>query len=99
MTALAAFGYGFLGAFLLNIVRLAELANKPKIERQPTFSDWLWVVQFLGLPVVGGALSWVYHADGVNLKPLLAMNIGLSAPLMLKAMAAVAPEKPPQNTD
>jgi hypothetical protein len=27
MTALAAFGYGCLGAFLLNIVRLAELAE------------------------------------------------------------------------
>jgi hypothetical protein len=26
------------------------------------------------------------------------MNIGLSAPLILKAMAAIAPEKPPQNT-
>jgi hypothetical protein len=99
MTILAAFGYGFLGAFLLNIVRLAELANTPKIERHPTFSDWLWIVQFLGLPLVGGALAWAYHADGANLKPLLAMNIGLSAPLILKAMAAIAPEKSPRNTD
>ena len=99
MTTLTAFGYGFLGAFLLNIVRLAELANTPRIQRHPTFSDWLWVVQFLGLPVVGGALAWAYHADGANLKPLLAMNIGLSAPLILKAMAVVAPERPPQNTD
>lgn len=31
MIALAAFGYGFLGGFLLNIVRLAELAKTPKI--------------------------------------------------------------------
>ena len=99
MTALAAFGYGFLGAFLLNIVRLAELANTPKIERHPTFSDWVWVVQFLGLPVVGGALAWDYHADGASVKPLLAMNIGLSAPLILKAMAAVVPQHPPRDTD
>ena len=99
MTALAAFGYGFLGAVLLNIVRLAELANTPKIERHPTFSDWVWVVQFLGLPVVGGALAWAYHADGASVKPLLAMNIGLSAPLILKAMAAVVPQHPPRDTD
>ena len=99
MTALAAFGYGFLGAFLLNIVRLAELANTPKIERHPKFSDWVWVVQFLGLPVVGGALAWAYHADGASVKPLLAMNIGLSAPLILKAMAAVVPQHPPRDTD
>lgn len=99
MTALAAFGYGFLGAFLLNIVRLAELANTPKIQRHPTFSDWLWVVQFVGLPIVGGALAWAYQADGASLKPVLAMNIGLSAPLILKAMGAVVPEKPPQDTN
>jgi hypothetical protein len=99
MTALAAFAFGFLGAFLLNIVRLGELANTPKIQRHPTFSDWVWVVQFVGLPIVGGALTWIYHADGANLKPILAMNIGLSAPLILKAMAAVVPNKPPRDTD
>ncbi len=99
MTAWAAFGYGCLGAFLLGVLRLGELASVPKIERPATFSDWLWVVQFVGLPLVGGAVTWMYHADGIALKPLLAMHIGLSAPLILKAMAAVAPVKTPGKTD
>ncbi len=93
-----AFIYGFLGGLLLSVVRLAELANIPKIERPPTFSDWVWIVQFLGLPVVGGLLAYVYRADGIDLKPVLAMNIGISAPLIVKAMAAVAPRQP-QNTN
>jgi hypothetical protein len=59
----------------------------------------LWIVQFFGLPLVGGALAGVYQADGAGLRPLLAMNIGLSAPLILKAMAAAVPQKPPRNTD
>lgn len=99
MTALAAFGYGFLGAFLLGILRLGEMASIPKIQRPATFSDWVWVVQFLGLPLVGGAVAWLYCVDGTALKPLLTVHIGVSAPLILKAMAAVVPAKPPTKTD
>ena len=99
MTGLAAFGYGFLGAFLLGILRLGEMAGIPKIQRPPTFSDWVWDVQFFGLPVVGGAVAWLYCVDGTALKPLLTVHIGLSAPLILKAMAAVVPTKPPTKTD
>jgi len=89
----AAFVLGLVGGFMLNLVRFAELANIPKIERPPTFSDWVWVVQFLGMPVAGGILAYAYNADGINLKPILALNIGLSAPVILKAMAAVVPRK------
>lgn len=95
-----AFLYGFLGAFLLNLIRLAELANVPKIERPDTFTDWVWVFQFLALPVVGGVLAAVYHIDGTALKPLLAMNIGLSAPLIIRAMAGAVPTiRPGDNRD
>lgn len=99
MTELAAFGYGFLGAFLLGILRLGEMASIPKLQRPPTFSDWVWIVQFVGLPLVGGAVAWLYCVDGTMLKPLLTVHIGLSAPLILKAMAAVVPAKPPSRID
>lgn len=88
-----AFVYGLVGGFLLSLVRLAELANVPKIERPPTFSDWVWVLQFFAMPFAGGVLAYVYNADGINLKPVLALNIGLSAPVILKAMAAVVPRQ------
>lgn len=94
MSELAAFGFGTLGGFLINVVCLAELAALPRIERPPTFSDPLWVFQFFSLPIVGGILAFVYQADGVSLKPLLAMNIGVSAPLILKTLAAVVPKDP-----
>ncbi len=92
MTMLTAFVLGFLGALLLNVVRLAELANTPKIERPPTVSDWAWWFQFLALPIVGGILTAVYAWDGAELSPILAMNVGISAPLIIKAMAAISPE-------
>ena len=53
-----------------------------------------------GQPKTGLTLDeMLYHADGISLKPLLAMHIGISAPLVLKAMAAIAPERPPERTD
>ncbi len=94
MTGTIAFIYGFVGGLLINVVRLAELVNLPRIARPPTFSDPLWVFQFFALPVVGGVLAFMYHADGVTLRPLLAMNIGVSAPLILKTLAAAAPKGP-----
>ena len=94
MTESGAFLFGTLGGLLINVVRLAELATLPRIERPPTFSDPLWVFQFLALPIVGGVLAFVYQADGVVLKPMLAMNIGVSAPLILKTLAAAVPKDP-----
>ena len=91
MTSLAAFGFGTLGGVLINVVRLAELASLPRIERPPTFSDPLWVFNFFALPLVGGVLAFTYCEDGTSLKPLLAMNIGVSAPLILKTLAAAVP--------
>ena len=48
----APFLYGTLGGLLINIVRLAELANVPAIERPPTFSDPFFLIQFFILPLV-----------------------------------------------
>jgi hypothetical protein len=93
MSAFEIFLFGTLGGLLINIVKLAELAGLPRIERPPTFSDPLWVFQFFALPLVGGALAWIYQADGTTLKPLLAMNIGVSAPLILKTLANTVPVK------
>jgi hypothetical protein len=94
MSEIAAFLFGTLGGLLINVVRLAELATLRRIERPPTFSDPLWAFQFFALPIVGGALAFVYQVDGVALKPLLAVNIGVSAPLILKTLAAVVPKDP-----
>jgi hypothetical protein len=94
MTPEAAFGYGCVGGFLLSLVRLIELANMPKIQRPSTFSDWIWVVQFVGVPIIGGILAYVYAADeAIKLNRILAVNIGISGQIIVKAMAAVAPKQ------
>jgi hypothetical protein len=72
-------------------LRLIELANTPRVERPATFSDPLYVLQFIGLPLLGGGLAYTYHASGTILSPILALNIGASAPLILKNFASVIP--------
>jgi thiol:disulfide interchange protein len=42
---------------------------------------------------VGGVLAYVYQADGIAMKPLLAMNIGVSAPLILKTLVGGIPKE------
>ena len=95
MDAFATFLFGAMGGLLINVVRLSELSALPRIERPPTFSDPLWVFQFFALPVVGGALAWIYYADGTPLKPLLAMNIGVSVSTLSDGASAKVIDGPP----
>ena len=84
--------YAFLGGIAVNLLSLTELRSIPKPKRPETFSDWIYCLWFFGVPIVGGFLAYVYQNSDVSLTPLLAVNIGASAPLILKSIAAVAPK-------
>ncbi len=78
------------GGLAGNVLRLADLINRPKEER-PDFKDPLYMLQFIILPLVGGGLAFVYLASGISLTPIVAVNIGASAPLVLKSFANTIP--------
>jgi hypothetical protein len=84
------FWFAVVGGFAVNIVRLAELTNVKKIDRPTTFTDWIYCVQFFVLPFIGGFLAYAYVVNGTKLGPILAINIGASAPALLKAAASAA---------
>ena len=79
-----------LGGLGINLLRLAELANHPKQDR-PDFKDPYYILQFLLTPALGALLTYVYLASNNQLTPLLALNIGASAPLTFKALIAATP--------
>lgn len=57
-----------------------------------TKNDVFYWIPFFVLPILGGGLAQVYVASDTYLSPLLAVNIGVSAPLMLRAMAQAVPD-------
>ena len=84
------FGYGVLGGALAELLKWYQLRESPNT---PPYlgSARYWVLTVL-MALAGGLLAAVQNVSN----PLLAINIGISAPLILKALAAVTPIQPPQ---
>ncbi len=88
---MAPFWFAVFGGFAANVIRFFDLVQTPRAERPKTFSDPLYVAQFVVLPLLGGVLAFAYQSSGTVLTPILAINIGASAPLILKTLASAAP--------
>lgn len=89
-TISAAVWFAFFGALGIKLLELAELHKIPKVDR-PDLKDWLYWVPFLLLPFLGGGLAQAYISSDTQLSPILAVNVGVSAPLVLRAMAQINP--------
>ncbi|HBN8672856.1 TPA: hypothetical protein L3743_006038 [Pseudomonas aeruginosa] len=85
--------YGAVGGFMVIVLNLLEVASIPKLER-PDFKDWLYWLPYLFWPLTGGFLVHLYVESKMTVMPLVAFNLGLSAPLTLKAMAQAFPTSP-----
>lgn len=81
------------GGFAVNILHLIEHSKRPKSQR-PDFTDWLFWVPYPAWPIFGAVLAFAYQESGVQLSPILALNVGLSAPLILRAMIEANPARP-----
>ena len=81
------------GGFAINILHLIEHSKRPKTER-PDFKDWLFWVPYVAWPIFGAMLAFAYQESGVQLSPILALNVGLSAPLIFRAMIEANPVRP-----
>jgi hypothetical protein len=82
------------GALGLKLLELAEIRNLPP-ERRPNLKDIIYWASYVIMPLLGGGLAYIYIISDISLKPILAMNIGISAPLILRTMAQSAQLSPP----
>lgn len=85
--------FAVFGAFAIKLLELSELHKVPKVER-PDLKDWLYWLPFFVLPLLGGGLAHMYVSSNTVLSPILAVNVGVSAPLILRAMAQANPLEP-----
>ena len=84
---------GAVAGVVVQLLNLAELPNIPKNERPDLRDPVYWIPYVVG-PLVGGFATYVYIASEYDIKPLLALQIGSSAPLLLRAMASTIPSGP-----
>lgn len=81
------------GGFAVNILQMLEYAKLPKLKR-PDFKDLLFWLPYIVWPFLGYILAFSYIESGITLSPLLALNVGLSAPLIFRAMLDANPMQP-----
>lgn len=78
------------GSLLGFALGLLELRNVPRASR-PDFKDWLYWLPVIVNPGLAAILAFVYVSSGTALSPLLALNVGVAAPVILRGMASANP--------
>jgi hypothetical protein len=94
-------GLDILDAFLLGLVGglVPEFVTAYRLRKEPQMPQWFkrwnyWVPTFLMI-LAGGGLAALYTDSGTKLGPILAVNIGATAPLILGTISATAPTLSP----
>ena len=95
MGLLEGFLYGLLGGLLSEILGLFRLRQ----HRPETLPEWLrswfyWATTLL-MVTAGGLLVVIYLRSGIAVQPILAVNVGASAPLLIGTVLGQAPSSPP----
>jgi hypothetical protein len=87
------FLFGVIGGALGELLKWYSLRESPNL---PVYlrSPFYWVVTTL-MVLAGGVLVLIQGVSADN--PWLAVNVGLTAPLILKGFASVIPIQPPKT--
>jgi hypothetical protein len=80
--------YGVAGGIVVDLLYLLELRNVPE-EQRPPIGDWLYWLPYVVWPILGGFLAHLFLTECCPAP--VAFQIGLSAPLILRAMASTIP--------
>jgi len=99
VSPLEGFLFGVLGGLFGELLSLFKLRHQP-VNLLPLWvkSVWYWVVT--GLMIVsGGILVVIYIESNVTVAPILAVNLGASAPLIVGTLVAQAPAIPPGDVN
>ena len=86
------FWYGVAGGFLAELFGLWKLRQELKETLPPYLRSWFYWLMTLLMIGSGGLVALVYVKSGVSLSPLLAVNVGASAPLIIGSLTAAPPK-------
>lgn len=83
MTELSVFLWGAGGSIAMDIVAVVKYFETSPLKFPDRYSRFWYYVSRLLLATVGGGLAVAYGID----KPILALNIGAAAPLLITALS------------
>lgn len=84
--------FAVFGALAIQLLSLVEMGKVPKTERPKMKDPYYWLPFVIG-PILGGGLAIAYIYPTGVLEPLVAINVGVSAPLILQSMARTIPDR------
>ena len=88
---IATWGWGAFGGILAEFLKWYSM-RETLYKSVPDYGkSLLYWVATAGMIVVGGFFAIVYEIQGTVMSPMLAINIGASAPLILKQVANTTP--------
>jgi hypothetical protein len=83
--------WGTFGGLLSHLLQLVQHAKSPAKDRTLDLRDkWFWIGWGL-LGLLGGAVTFLSERCGFTLQPLVAANIGASAPLIAEKLLSTVP--------
>lgn len=96
---LLGFAMGVLGGCFAELLGLFKLRTLARDARPEYLRSWFyWFVTSL-MVLAGGLLVVIYLLSDIPLKPILALNVGASAPLLIGTFVSQAPAVLPGRTD
>jgi hypothetical protein len=96
---LTGFSYGVLGGFFAELLGWFQLRKQAPASLPQYSKFWFYWGITLAMILAGGILVVIYLASDIPLKPILAVNIGASAPLLIGTFVAQTPSISPGKVD
>ena len=98
MSGALTFAIGMFGGLTMSVVKLLEFRSVPRGQRTD-FSDPLFWVDLAWRPVLGGGVCWLHWLGNQEIGAIATFQLGISAPLLVKAAYSLKSEEPPEKTD
>lgn len=83
--------FAILGGVSINLCRYFELCKSDNEGEKEFAKRPVYWFQFIFTAILGGVFSAAYKSSGVELNAILDIQIGASAPLILKSLASSLP--------
>ena len=78
------------GAFAISMLNLIEVLRLPAATRPHIKSFIYWLINFGLNPIIAGFIGYCYSTNGAELGAVNALQVGASAPLLLRGLASAA---------